>query len=441
MRTGVLFTAVAAMAAGLGNLAWGGEPSSTSASVQIVGAAPSIFAPMQVVGAPSTTGASLLPPPPPPVNQPAGPVLHPADVADSGFCPGGHFRAGAGFYLLQPHFESNPAFWTTQTTSSPFVSPFRTAATVTERTDFKPHLEIAPQVWLGYVLDNGLGVRARWWHFEENAHAFSLTPVETDANTFLTVVTNAPLGVGFTSTANRSLPDAISYDARLHLDVWDFEATQDVQAGCWSLLFAGGVRHAHMSQNYDALRSRSGTIDTGFGGSTTFTVDSDTLSSGHSFDGTGPVLALEARRPLGDTGLALFGSARGAILFGSGKQQATLQSVRIGRNSFPGPIPFFMIHGASAVPPVSNFNTVTVNESFASWDDVLPVGELELGVEYARNIGPARLFAQLAFVGQVWWGADDSARSATSTFFSPGSGSADSNLGLIGLSLRTGVDY
>ena len=46
------------------------------------------------------------------------------------------------------------------------------------------------------------------------------------------------------------------------------------------------------------------------------------LTSGHSFHGIGPTVSLEARHPLGDSGLAFFGKARAALLFGSAKQNA-----------------------------------------------------------------------------------------------------------------------
>ena len=34
---------------------------------------------------------------------------------------------------------------------------------------------------------------------------------------------------------------------------------------------------------------------------------------------------------------------------------------------------------------------------------VLPMAELETGLEYERNVGRAKVFVQAGFAGQAWW--------------------------------------
>ena len=119
--------------------------------------------------------------------------------------------------------------------------------------------------------------------------------------------------------------------------MWDWEAIQHCQAGCWGLLFSGGVRFAHISQAYNAFRNgKLGPVDTvpipvGLTtGSGRMDTDTDNLFSGHSFDGAGLTFSAEARRQFGQSGLALYGSARGSLLYGRGIQRASMTSVLTG---------------------------------------------------------------------------------------------------------------
>jgi hypothetical protein len=82
---------------------------------------------------------------------------------------------------------------------------------------------------------------------------------------------------------------------------------------------------------------------------------------------------------------------------------------------------------------------------------LLPVGELEAGVRFTRDIGRARVFLKAGIVGQVWWGAGNSSRAGVGTSNEGGplsdisiSGNTtqkNDNLGLWGLSMSAGVRY
>lgn len=313
---------------------------------------------------------------------------------------------GVGIYCICPYFENNPAF--TVSTTSP-TGPGGTSRTVTERTDIRQHMEVAPQLWLGYVSDSGLGGRVRWWCFRQTTDQ-GITVAAAAPNTVTFLESAAPLGFpAFVDNEDR--PASISVSSKLQLQVWDAEAMSSVRTGDWDLLIAGGLRFAHINQQYNsAVAGDSG------GGTGPITAN---VPSSRTFNGIGPVIALEVRRYLGDSGLSLYGSARGAVLFGTAKQNATDN--------------FFS----------SEFGDFSDSSSYEH-DSALPVAELELGMEFGRKIGSTFAFGQVALVGQEWWGAGNASRSVnTNTFGVPNTGGAivDSNLSFLGVTLRLGVDY
>ncbi len=313
---------------------------------------------------------------------------------------------GVGVYLIQPYFKDNPAF--TVSTTSP-TGPGGTSRTVTSRSDISHHVDAAPQLWLGYITDCGLGGRVRWWYFRQGTdQAVSVPPAAPGTLTLLSSA--APLS--FTAFADSDgRPASLAATSKLQLQVWDIEALHNLQNGKWDLLFAGGLRLAHINQQYNAF-----VVGDSGGGAGPI---SATVLSGHSFHGAGPVIAMETRRLVGESGLSLYSSARGAILFGSGKQSAT--------DIFTGAGGTF------------------VDDSGDQRTSVRPVGELELGLEFGRNIRSSHAFGQVALVGQEWWGAGSASRAINTNTFgtpTPGGGAiVDSDLGFLGVVFRLGVNY
>ena len=161
------------------------------------------------------------------------------------------------------------------------------------------------------------------------------------------------------------------------------------------MLLAGGLRLASLDQTYNAY------------------THGEALLSSSVFSGIGPTLGLEARRNLGGTGISLYGSARGSILFGSAHQIATIPD-----------------------------RTNVANDHR---DIGMPVAEAELGLEYGRTVGTSRFFGQIALVGQEWFGAGGASRSSTDVIpggaFSTSSYVGDSDLAFLGLLIRAGVNY
>jgi hypothetical protein len=199
----------------------------------------------------------------------------------------GQWSISGGVYLIQPVFESNPAFLVNGG-----------GGNVTRQVDFSHHLDGAPSVWVGYVSERGWGVRGRWFQFDHDAAAsYVAAPGET-----ITGVSTLNLG---RIPAGRS----IAASSNLAVNVLDFQGTCSLETAKWSHLFGFGVRYTHMSQDYRATLSDVNTrID---------------LTSGHNLNSAGPSLALETKRRIGESGFSIYGQMNGAILFGHAKEAYT----------------------------------------------------------------------------------------------------------------------
>jgi hypothetical protein len=354
-------------------------------------------------------------PAPPPAALPA-PACHAEDDCGGGCC--GLF-GGAGLYLIRPYFENNPAYNFLLEGVTP---EFRQ----TDRVDVRQHLDVSPLLWLGYMRDDGLGVRGRFWYFRQTtdqtvalppfAGRFRIDPngnVVQLSGVLQTVTSAAPLGLqAFGDTLSRQHgPEATRFSVftELEVQVLDLEAMLDFEAAGWSLLLSGGVRLARIEQAYNFIDEQSTSAN-----------ETRFLLSGHRFQGAGPVLAAEARLPLLG-GLSVYGNTRGSYLFGTAKQQAAFFGREL-RNDDPNP-----------------------QLAFDRQRRGLAIAELELGLEYALAVGRSVMFGQIGVVGQEWFGAGNSSRSTNFTFGNaqPATGGAvtESDLGFVGLALRLGVDY
>ena len=336
--------------------------------------------------------AAVVPPPEDP----------PCCVADRGGEPeihaGGHFTLGAGLYALEPYFQTNPAYRRQNGLPGPNVTPIMT------QTDFHYGMHAEPLTWLGYVNDCGLGARVRWWQFNVHAATAPVGPFFPSGGVGSATVLGSAIATSEVSS------QAIAFASDLHMNVWDFEVTQNLTLCNSVCTFSGGIRYAHLAQDYQAGSASAFP----FGGSTQIFDTLDLLLFSHNFNGAGPTFAFEGHRPLGHTGFALYGSARGAVLFGSAHQRL-----------FTGGLQ-------------QNGSIGTSLRAETDTDSVLPVGEFEVGAEYGHCFGPVHAFAQLAFVGQVWFGAGNASNS--DGVFTSGSGNSN-NLGLVGLVIRAGVDF
>lgn len=159
----------------------------------------------------------------------------------------------------------------------------------------------APRVWFGWDNAEGLGVRARYFNFDSDA-----------TQTF-------PPG------------SATAIGTQLEAQTFDFEATQRGCLGNLQFQLGGGFRYANM--------------ETGI----SFPPDG---GIGMDFEGIGPTVAIDIRRPFGSRGLALVGGARSSWLYGETD-----------------------FHGTG------NFN---IPQSVTVEDHMMQINELSLGVQWSR---------------------------------------------------------
>lgn len=308
--------------------------------------------------------------------QPTPAVWNPFAMA--GDCgPGCHpyFYAGFDFVLVKPHFDDGTALLRTRTDQVSFET------TSTEAFDYD--VELSPRVFLGYVWESGLGARIRFWQFDHGDNPLVARP---DADG-LGTVSSPFLLTGNVFVPSTSVPgQTLSAASGLKVDALDVEMTKGVQFDHWALMLGGGIRYGQIDQTYTAeVRDAGGQL----------------LSSArfdHGFDGVGPTVSLQARRPL-IAGFKFFSTGRIAILFGDGK--STLEAVD---------------------------NPQFLTRRTSSRDDLVTVGELSVGLEWARRWYGYGFFFRAALEGQTWQGA------GTPT-------SEDGDLGFVGTSITVGLDF
>jgi hypothetical protein len=320
----------------------------------------------------------------------------------------------AGASLVKPHLESNPAFTLFQTHKVGSTTQLLRSSVqgLSYESEFMPHVS------LGVEYDSGWGIRSTWWRFAEGSNQANLLNLDATGST---IIQPPPVfGVpGFSSPGVLArqfqvFQETLSFGTHLETQVCDSEVTRCFTLGSWELLLAGGGRYTYLSQGYSAFRFNKGTGKSGTS-KVTITQDSDLVTTGHNFSGFGPTLAIEVHRPLWNTGFAFYGTGRSSVTFGRGRtrsQQITIQSFQI-------------------IPTKGSTQTVktTVERDASSGhNDVLPVEEMEIGIEWSRRCGRVGVLLQTGVVVQDW----------TNT----GNGSSEKgDLSVIGLSLTAGCSY
>jgi len=144
-------------------------------------------------------------------------------------------------------------------------------AAIDARYDYK----VTPRIWLGYRNCEGLGIRARWWNFDQDSN---LSDAATDPD------------------------DEVSFHS-LNVQAVDLEATQLVCWGPLQMNFAMGARYGKVEGTGTNIYDFDGDLDVDAGQS--------------DFEGFGPTFALEARRPISCSNFALIGNLRNSLLFGN----------------------------------------------------------------------------------------------------------------------------
>ena len=232
--------------------------------------------------------------------------------------PTSNWYVGLDVAVLKPHMGSLG------------VSIAGTDVDLTPRHDFT----VAPRVWLGWENAEGLGVRARYFTFDADAAQPFPGPIQIGP-----VVLE---GLG----------------SELAAQTFDLEATQRGCLGNLQFQLGGGFRYAKMETGLSVLGTAFRTPFIG--------------GIGMDFEGVGPTVAIDVRRPFGCRGLALVGGARSSWMYGETDFHGT---------------------GIVAGFPLSVY----------AEDHMMQINELSLGVEWSRCLANGgKVSAAALWEAQAW---------------------------------------
>jgi hypothetical protein len=323
-----------------------------------------------------------------------------AAPADSPESPCG-LMGGGTLYLLKPFFTNNSSFLVV---SNPNL-PNSQVTTNNFHWDYNP----AAAFWVGWNCDDGLGVRARYFHFDQRTRLMPITNASSPApQTQVLPSQNVPALSGFAFGSPGVVlgggfgTDSLTFGSNLQIDFVDVEATYAWRAQGWSLLASAGGRYLDMSQNY-----RAALLNTGDGMPVS---ELELLNSGHKFYGGGPTVGVQATWGIGPTGVSVFASARGTLLVGTVDQTTAFTQLISDPTSLVG--------GDQNNNPRNN----------STLDHVIPIAELELGLQYAFDLRKAQVFVRTAVVNHTYFDAGNASQTT-------------GNLSLFGVQGSLGLNY
>lgn len=247
------------------------------------------------------------------------------------------------------------------------------------------NFETSPRAWLGFRMNDCVGVRATYWGFDHDGNGQRLVSdgVNLPGATAVSVIYPAAI-------IAPAPGDVLETQTSLNLQTYDFEGTTDIRLCGLDATFGGGLRYANTTQHMLATATR-GRVPIGM------------LHWSRSFEGVGPTVSGQVNRCLGG-GFSAFGNARASLIFG----EKTLERTVVG-DVTPQP---------AAGPPVL---------SLRGAGDTVAAGEMGLGMRYGVEFeNHAEGFIQGSWQGQLWTDAG----APTLAF-----------LGLQGIGLAVGIDY
>jgi hypothetical protein len=202
--------------------------------------------------------------------------------------------------------------------------------------------KISPRVWLGYVGNCGFGARIRFWSFDQGLNA------ETDQFS----------GENYT----------VGVSGNLRMYALDMEAMQQMDLNLWKANVGGGVRFGGTEHSFAGNYSRNQYVTGNVG-----------LSD--AFDGIGPTIFAEFRRPIGCRGVSLVANTRGSLLYGNRRLQAT----------------------GAFVNEIEALDDFVIRETS---DALVAIGEIQLGAEWTRELrNGGKLFVNGLWEAQIWGGS------------------------------------
>jgi len=301
----------------------------SSTAAESVLESPVLDSPMYVESAPMPMG---------------GPACH------SNVCEARWF-AGFEATFLKPHFTSNPAYTLMESDGASFEN--------FSQVEFDYDLQFAPRVFVGLQMGEEIGLRATWWHFDNDPSVLTAQP---PANGFGSIT---PPTFGTIDIATTVPGSSFQAGTGLTAYTLDLDVTRQTCISIWRIGAFGGLRYAEIDQTYlaqttNAAGALSGQID-----------------FQHGLSGIGPTIGFFASMPVA-TRLELFSEARGSVLFG----EATSR-----------------LNAGEDLDLSTPFSTTTST----SRDEVMTIGEIELGLRWQgcrrRCWTP---FASAALEGQTW---------------------------------------
>lgn len=326
-----------------------------------VPAGPNSFGPpvsgAPVLGDPSFGGPSFggpafggQPLPPSTVIQPSvdpflpGPPPPGSPLAGNGLVFGGYYF-GYEAVIVKPFFSTNGAV------NAQSVANDR----VDRLIDFDWSLEYSTRYTLGYSGGDGFGGRVRYWEFGEDADESAVAGLTQR-------LTNEFVNQGATVVAN----PGERYTARqtLDLDVFDVEGTFHRDNASHAFTASVGGRFAELDENVTTAAFAANGM-----------MNSVSIRD-YNFRGFGPTVSLLGRKRLWTTNWAIFTTGRFSLLYGESQQNS---------------------NGVDAMGSVSFEHN--------SYDRIVPVIELQSGVEWSRCcecFGGSTFFARAALEGQSW---------------------------------------
>lgn len=324
---------------------------------------------------------------------------------------------GATLWAVTPAFDPNPAFRVINT-----VAGTRTAT----QQDFVWGLQFAYGGWIeANNVPSGTGVRGNIFTFHQS-DAIGFTG-NAGAGATQGLASAQPLGLGFSSLDVGFLPgETALFFSDMNIDIYDLEFTFNMgRLGPLDVVGFIGSRYAHLQQTYNATTTAASVVVPL--GTTGVTIDST-----HNFNGGGTTFGVDAKQRIGDSALVFFAKPRGSILVGSAREAASRTY-------------------ATAPTAVAGLTQFTQAELSAV--EILPIAEIESGVEIGRYFGRTRqayAFASLGGFYQVFFGAGNAANNSNMNAAAAGGVGAvaadifdpdRSNFGLWGATLRIGLTF
>lgn len=276
--------------------------------------------------------------------------------------------------------------------------------------------QAAPLVWLGWQFEADKGIRTRFFWFNAISTPLSLA-FDPDQPSVGARSLSAPPGLANLPGQQQFLQAGspvlfaggytsnLSVSSYMRLYAIDLEYTYERSGDRFDSIFTAGGRYLGCDQSYTAFASASA-VDPVTNNPTNYT---QSMSSLQTFSGGGPTASWLGRMRLGGSQLAAYGCLRGSIL--AGAQANRIDFVYNETNATTGAL--VLTNGS------------IVNNSAVG---VLPIGEIDLGIEYGGAFWDRLWFVRTGAVAQEYFGLG-----------SPNGSTG--NLILIGAEVATGIRF